>query len=227
MLSAESAMKLDLSKTFLNGDEDVTAALAPQTARVRWGRRAVLIAILLPVVGYLVLIGSALYHQLRPASSELPDGWFRLADRDQNFEVELPSNPSRRTLGSQIEYQSQRRTTDTTDGFLVTVRCDSVGRQLLNSTPVKLLRSIMQAEAAQGAVTPLGSGVGDSKTHWIEYRVQTNGGADPFVMRRRLIIHGTQLLDVTVHVPERDVMSRGVDRVMNTAHWTGRCPLVG
>ena len=111
-------MKLDLSTTFLNEAEDVTTALAPPSARDRWGRRAVLVAILLPVVGYLALIGSALFHQLRPASSELPDGWFRLADRDQNFEIELPSNPSRRTLGSQIEYQSQRRTTDTTDGFI-------------------------------------------------------------------------------------------------------------
>ena len=134
----------------------------------------------------------------------------------------MPSNPSRRTLGSQIEYQSQRRTTDTTDGFIVTVRCDSVGRQLLNSTPVKLLRTIMQADAAQGTVTPLGGGVGDSNTHWIEYRAVPTAGAGGYAMRRRLIIHGTQLLDVTVLVPERDVLSREVDRVMNTARWTGR-----
>ena len=42
-------MKLDLSTTFLNGEEDLTAAVAPQSRPQRWGRRAVLVAILLPV----------------------------------------------------------------------------------------------------------------------------------------------------------------------------------
>ena len=215
-------MKLDLSNTFLNGAEDVTAALAPQTARTRWGRRAVLIAIMLPVVGYLVLIGLALRDQFRPAISPLSDGWFRVTDRDRKFEVELPASPSNRTLGSRAEYQSQKRQTDTVDGYVAIVGCDTIARQRLNNSAITILRMAMQNDAYYGAVTLLDSGVVDSKTQWIEYRVFLNGSPEINVMRRRLIVHDKQLLELTVYGREAEAMSQDVTRIMTSAHWLSR-----
>ena len=217
-MSAESAMKLDLSNTFLNGAEDVTAALAPQTARARWGRRAVLIAILLPVVGYLVLIASVLREQFRPAISPLSDGWFRVTDRDRKFEVELPAYPSQRTVSSQVEYHLYVGLQ-----YTVTVRSDSVARELLNKTATKVLQEATQAQqVAQGKVTVLGMGQLNSKTHWIESKIDISGGGGQYTIRRRLMIHDKQLLELTVSGAEGEVMAADATRIMNSAQWLRR-----
>ncbi len=210
-------MKLDLSNTFLNGAEDVTAALAPQTARARWGRRAVLIAIMLPVVGYLVLIGSALRDQFRPAISPLSDGWFRVSDRDRKFEVELPAYPTRRTVSSQVEYHLYVGLQ-----YNVSVRSDSVARQLLNKTATKVLQEATQASSTQEQVTVLGVGVLDAKTHWIESKIDISGVGGQYSIRRRLMIHDKQLLEVTLTGPVGEVMAADATRIMNSAKWLSR-----
>lgn len=212
-------MKLDLSTTFLNGAEDATAALARPTARVRWGRRAVLVAILLPVVGYLVLIGSALREQFRPAISPLSDGWFRVTDRDRKFEVELPGYPTRRPVSSQMEYHLSVGLQ-----YGVTVRSYSVARELLNKTATKVLQEATQASDFQQQVTVLGSGLLDSKTHWIESKIDFGGVgvSDRHVTRRRLMIHDKQLLELTVAGPEGEVMAADATRIMNSARWLNR-----
>ncbi len=210
-------MKLDPSTTFLNEAEDPTAALAPQTARARWGRRAVLVAILLPVVGYLVLIGTALREQFRPTISQLNDGWFRVTDRDRKFELELPAYPSRRTVNSQIEYHLY-----SSQQFIVVIRSDSVARQLLNKTATKYLQEASQANIGQGKVTMLDSGLLDSKTHWIELKVAFGGGNDQHTMRSRLMIRDKQLLELTVSGSESEVMSADATRIMNSAKWINR-----
>lgn len=210
-------MKLDLSNTFLNGAEDVTVALAPQTARVRWGRRAVLVAILLPVVGYLVLIGSALREQFRPAISPLRDGWFRVSDRERKFEVELPAYPTRRTVSSQVEYHLYIGLR-----FTVAVRSESVARQLLNKSATKVLQEASQANSTPGKVTVLDSGLLDSKTHWIESKIDLSGVGGQYSIRRRLMIHDKQLLELIVTGPETEVMAADATRIMNSAQWTSR-----
>ena len=210
-------MKLDLSNTFLNGAEDVTAALAPQTARARWGRRAVLIAIMLPVVGYLVLIGLALRDQFRPAISPLSDSWFRITDRDRKFEVELPAYPTQQTVSSQVEYHLYVGLQ-----YHVIVRSDSIARQLLNKTATKVLQEAAQATGAPGKVTVLGSGLLDSKTHWIESKIDISGGGGQYSIRRRLMIHDKQLLELTVTGPEAEVMAADATRIMNSAKWISR-----
>ncbi|MBC8117096.1 MAG: hypothetical protein H7062_22095 [Candidatus Saccharimonas sp.] len=209
-------MKLDLSNTFLNGNEDVTAAMAPQTARVRWGRRAVLIAITLAVVGYLVLIGSALLDQFRPAISPLSDGWFRVTDRDRKFQLELPASPTKRTLGAQVEYHLYNGMQCT-----VTVRSYSVARELLNKTATKVLQEAAQTNGLQEQVTVLGSGLLDSKTHWIESKI-IGGGPDGYAIRRRLMIHDKQLLELIVTGQEAEVMAADATRIMNSARWLNR-----
>ena len=216
-MSAESAMKLDLSTTFLNGAEDPTAALVPQTARARWGRRAVLIAIMLPVVGYLVLIGSALREQFRPAISPLSDGWFRVTDRDRKFEVELPAYPTRRTVSSQVEYNVYVGLQ-----YLVVVRSESVARQLLNKTATKVLQEASQTNSGRGKVTVLGSGLLDSKTHWIESKIDISSVGGQYAIRRRLMIHDKQLLELIVTGPEGEVMAADATRIMDSAQWLSR-----
>lgn len=213
-MSAESAMKLDLSNTFLNGAEDVTAALAPETRRVRWGRRAVLVAIMLPVLGYLVLIGSALREQFRPAISPLSDSWFRVTDRDRKFEVELPAYPTRRTVSSQVEYHLYAGLQ-----YTVTVRSESVARQLLNKTATKVLQETTQAYGTPGKATVLGSGLLDSKTHWIESKIDISSVGGQYAIRRRLMIRDKQLLELTLTGPEAEVMAADATRIMNSAHW--------
>jgi len=210
-------MKLDLSNTFLNGTEDTTAALAPRTWRVRWGRRAVLIAIMLPVVGYLFLIGSALREQFRPVTSPLNDGWFRVTDRDRKFQLELPALPSKRTVSSQVEYHLYVGLQ-----YAVTVRSDSVARELLNKTATKVLQEATQANGTQEQVTVLGSGLLDSKTHWIESKAVVSGGSDRYAIRRRLMIRDKQLLELTVIGPEGEVMAADATRIMNSAQWLSR-----
>ena len=210
-------MKLDLSNTFLNGAEDVTAALAPQTARARWGRRAVLVAILLPALGYLVLIGSALREQFRPAISPLSDSWFRITDRDRKFQFELPAWPSQHTVSSEMEYNLYIGLR-----YTVTVRSYSVARELLNKTATKVLQEASQANGVPGKVTVLGSGLLDSKTHWIESKIDISGGGGQYSIRRRLMIHDKQLLELTVTGQEAEVMAADATRIMNSAKWISR-----
>jgi hypothetical protein len=216
MLTAESAMKVDLSNTFLNGAEDTTAAYATPSARTRWGRRAVLIAIMLPVVGYLILIGSAVREQFRPAISPLSDGWFCVTDRDHKFQLELPASPTKRTVGSQVEYHLYNGLQ-----YTVAVRSDSVARQLLNKTATKVLQESVQTSGTQDKVTVLGMGMLDSKTHWIESLI-VGGGPDRYAIRRRLMIHDKQLLELTATGPEAEVMAADATRIMNSANWLSR-----
>ena len=215
-------MKLDLSNTFLNGAEDVTAALAPQTARARWGRRAVLVAILLPALGYLVLIGSALREQFRPAISPLSDSWFRITDRDRKFQFELPAWPSQHTVSSEMEYHLYIGLR-----YTVTVRSYSVARELLNKTATKVLQEASQAKQANDTpkkVTVLDSGLLDSKSHWIESKTDYGGVgvSGQYSIRRRLMIHDKQLLELTVTGPEAEVMAADATRIMNSAKWISR-----
>jgi len=207
-------MKLDLSKTFLNGQEDVTAALVPPSAGAKWGRRAVLVVILLPVVGYLFLIGSALREKLRPDINPLGDGWFLVTNRDHDFQFELPASPSQHTVNSEKEYHLYSGLQ-----FTVVVRSDSVARHLLNKTASKVLQEATQANSSQGKVSVLGSGVRDVKTHWIEYKIANGGGPDQQVTRTRLMIHNKQLLQLTVTGPEAEIMSKDADRIINSARW--------
>ncbi len=209
-------MKLDLSKTFLNGDEDVTAALAPPSTGAKWGRRVVLMAIMLPAVAYLVLIGSALRDQFRPAISPLGDGWFRVTDRDRNFQLELPASPTKRTVSSQVEYHLYNGMQCT-----VTVRSYSVARELLNKTATKVLQEATQTNGIQEQVTVLGSGLLDSKTHWIESKI-IGGGPDRYAIRRRLMIHDKQLLELILTGQEAEVMAADATRIMNSAQWISR-----
>lgn len=211
-------MKVDLSTTFLNGAEDLTAALAPETRRVRWGRRAILVAIMLPVIGYLVLIGSALREQFRPAISPLSDGWFRVTDRDRQFQFELPEPPSRRTVNSQIEYHLYVGMQ-----YTVSVRSYSVARDLLNKTATKVLQDAAQASGSQDQVTVLDTGLLGSKTHWIESKVVVSTGSDSrYTIRRRLMIHDKQLLELTLIGAEGEVMAADATRIMNSAQWLSR-----
>ena len=210
-------MKLDLSNTFLNGAEDVTAALAPETRRVRWGRRAVLMVIMLPVLGYLVLIGSALREQFRPAISPLSDSWFRVTDRDRKFQFELPAWPSQQTVSSEREYHLYIGLR-----YTVTVRSYSVARQLLNKTATKVLQEFSQATGALGNVTVLDSGLLDSKTHWIESKIDISSVGGQYAIRRRLMIRDKQLLELTLTGPEGEVMAADATRIMNSAHWISR-----
>lgn len=209
-------MKLDLPTTFLNEAEDLTTALAPPTDRVRWGRRAVLAAILLPVVGYLALIGAALHEQLRPAINPLNDGWFRVTDREQRFQLDLPASPTKRTVGSQIEYHLYNG-----KQCMVTVRSHSVARELLNKSATRMLQEAAQTNGLQEQVTMLGSGQIDSKTHWIESKI-IGGGSNPYAIRRRLMIHDRQLLELIVTGQEAEVMGADAARIMNSAHWLTR-----
>lgn len=215
-------MKLDLTKSFLNGPEDLTASLAPPVRPVKWGRRAVLAGVVLAVVAYLILIGSAFWNLVRPATAELSDGWFVLFDRDQQFELELPSDPSRRKLGLQVEYSSSSKAAGTASDFSVIVRTDPIGRQLLRTTPMKHLQSVMQADATQGKVTPNGSGVSDSKTSWIDYMLTPSGNSDGMLMRRHLIIHKTQCLEITIYCHESQVTQPDIERVISSVRWTTR-----
>ena len=210
-------MKLDLSTTFLNREVNGTAAVAPLSHSQRWGRRAVLVGILLPVIGYLVLIGSALRDQFRPAISPLGDGWFRITDRDRKFEVELPAYPSRRAVGSQVEYHLYVGLQ-----YNVIVRSDSVARQLLNKSATKVLQEASQANGTPGKVTVFGSGLLDSKTQWIESKIDISGVGGEYSIRRRLMIHDKQLLELTLIGPEAEVMAADATRIMNSAQWTSR-----
>ena len=210
-------MKLDLSTTFLNREEHGTTAVAPQSRSQRWGRRAVLVAILLPVAGYLVLIGSALREQFRPAISPLGDSWFRVTDRERKFEVELPAYPTRRTVSSQVEYHLYIGLR-----FTVAVRSESVARQLLNKSATKVLQEASQANSTPGKVTVLGSGLLDSKSHWIELKIDISGVGGQYSIRRRLMIHDKQLLELTVTGPEAEVMAADAKRIMNSAQWLNR-----
>jgi hypothetical protein len=211
-------MKIDPSTTFLNGAEDLTAALAPETRRARWGRRAVLVAIMLPVIGYLVLIGSALFEQFRPTISPLSDGWFRVTDRDRKFQLDLPAPPSRRTVSSQVEYHLYVGLQ-----YTITARSYSVARELLNKTATKVLQDATQASGTQEQVTVLDTGLLDSKTHWIESKVIVSSGSDSrYTIRRRLMIRDKQLLELTLIGSEGEVMATDATRIMNSAQWLSR-----
>lgn len=209
-------MKLDLSKTFLNGTEDVTAALVPQSRPVSWGRRVVIAAIVLAVVGYLVLVGSALWDQFRPTVSQLGDGWFRIRDRERRFQLELPAEPTQRAVNRQLEYHLYNGTQ-----CHVTVRSYSVARQLLNKTATKVLQETAQTKGLQEQITVLGMGQLDSKTYWIESKI-VGGGSDRYAIRRRLMIRDKQLLEVMVTGEEADVMAADATRIMNSAQWLSR-----
>ena len=209
-------MKLDLSTTFLNREANGTAAVAPLSRSQRWGRRAVLVAILLPVVGYLALVVSALWDQFRPTISPLQDGWFRISDRERKFQVDLPASPSQRSVYSQVEYHLFSRVPS------VTIRSCSVARELLNKSATKVLQEATQANGTLGEVKVLDSGLLDSKSHWMESIVVTNDSDGPRAVRRRLLIQNKQLLEVTVFGPEADVMSPDATRIMKSAQWLNR-----
>jgi len=210
-------MKLDLSTTFLNGEEDLTAAVAPQSRPQRWGRRAVLVAILLPVVGYLALVASALLDQFRPTISPIQDGWFRISDRERKFQVDLPASPSLKNNSSNVEYHAHIALQ-----YSVVVRSYSVARELLNKTATKLLQETAVTYGNQDPFTVIDSGLLDSNMQWIESKSVVGGGPEQYAIRRRLLIHNKQLLEVTVFGPEADVMSPDATRIMKSAQWLNR-----
>ena len=209
-------MKLDLSTTFLNREANGTAAVAPLSRSQRWGRRAVLVAILLPVIGYLALVASALLDQFRPTISPLQDGWFRISDRERKFQVDLPGSPSQRSVYSMVEYHLYNSSLN------IAVRSDSVARELLNKSTIKVLQETTQANGSLGEVKVLDSGLLDAKSHWMESIVVTNDSDGPRAVRRRLLIHNKQLLEVTVFGPEPEVMSPDATRIMKSAQWLNR-----
>ena len=210
-------MKLDLSTTFLNGEEDLTAAVAPQSRPQRWGRRAVLVAILLPVVGYLALVASALLDQFRPTISPIQDGWFRISDRERKFQVDLPASPSLKNNSSNVEYHAHIALQ-----YSVVVRSYSVARELLNKTATKVLQETAVTYGNQDPFTVFDSGPLDSNMQWIESKSVVWGGPEQYAIRRRLLIHNKQLLEVTVFGPEADVMSPDATRIMKSAQWLNR-----
>ena len=210
-------MKLDLSTTFLNGEEDLTAAVAPQSRPQRWGRRAVLVAILLPVVGYLALVASALLDQFRPTISPIQDGWFRISDRERKFQVDLPASPSLKNNSSNVEYHAHIALQ-----YSVVVRSYSVARELLNKTATKVLQETAVTYGNQDPFTVFDSGPLDSNMQWIESKSVVGGGPEQYAIRRRLLIHNKQLLEVTVFGPEADVMSPDATRIMKSAQWLNR-----
>ncbi len=210
-------MKLDLSTTFLNGEEDLTAAVAPQSRPQRWGRRAVLVAILLPVVGYLALVASALLDQFRPTISPIQDGWFRISDRERKFQVDLPASPSLKNNSSNVEYHAHIALQ-----YSVVVRSYSVARELLNKTATKVLQETAVTYGNQDPFTVIDSGLLDSNMQWIESKSVVGGGPEQYAIRRRLLIHNKQLLEVTVFGPEADVMSPDATRIMKSAQWLNR-----
>ncbi len=210
-------MKLDLSTTFLNGEENSTAAVAPLSRSQRWGRRAVLVAILLPVVGYLALVASALWGQFRPTISPLQDGWFRISDRERKFQVDLPASPSLKNNSPNVEYHAHIGLQ-----FGVVVRSYSVARELLNKTATKVLQEAAVTYGTQYPFIVIDSGLLDSKMRWIESKGVIGSGAEQHVIRRRLLIHNKQLLEVTVYGPEAEVMSPDATRIMKSAQWLNR-----
>ena len=210
-------MKLDLSTTFLNREEHGTTAVAPLSHSQRWGRRAVLVAILLPVVGYLALVSSALWDQFRPTISPLQDGWFRITDRERKFQVDLPAAPSLRTVNSQVEYHANIGLP-----YSVVVRSHSVARELLNKTPTKVLQEAAVTYGTQDSFTVIDSGLLDSKMGWIESKAVTGSGSEQSAIRRRLLIHNKQLLELFVFGPETEVMSPDATRIMKSAQWLKR-----
>ena len=210
-------MKLDLSTTFLNGEEDLTAAVAPQSRSQRWGRRAVLVAILLPVVGYLALVASALLDQFRPTISPIQAGWFRISDRERKFQVDLPASPSLKNNSSNVEYHANIALQ-----YSVVVRSYSVARELLNKTATKVLQETAVTYGNQDPFTVFDSGPLDSNMQWIESKSVVGGGPEQYAIRRRLLIHNKQLLEVTVFGPEADVMSPDATRIMKSAQWLNR-----
>ena len=210
-------MKLDLSTTFLNREENGTAAVAPLSHSQRWGRRAVLLAILLPVVGYLALVTSALLDQFRPTIVPLGDGWFRVTDRERKFEVELPGYPTRRTVGSQVEYHLYFG-----QQYAVTVGSCSVARELLNKSATKVMQEYARVNGTQGKDAVLGMGQLDAKTHWIETKYDIVGAEYWSSIRSRLMIHDKQLLVLTVAGTEGEVMAADATRIMKSAQWLNR-----
>lgn len=210
-------MKLDLSNTFLNGEEDLTAALAPQSRSQRWGRRTVLVAILLPVVAYLALVGSVLRDQLRPAISPLSDGWFRITDRDRKFQVDLPAAPSQKTVNSEVEYHAIIALQ-----YSVVVRSRSVAGKLLNQTATRVLQEAAVTYGTPEQFIVIDSGLLDSKLRWIESKAVVGSGPDRYAIRRRLTIHNKQLLELFVSGPEAEVMSSDATRIVNSAQWLNR-----
>jgi len=208
-------MKVDLSSTFLNGAEDLTAALAPKARPARWGRRVIAVVIVLLAVSYLALIASSLREQLRPEVSPLSDGWLRVVNRDHRFQFEVPSSPTKNVNSSMTEYHNYHQ-----QNFAIVVRTYSIGRQLLNKSATKVLQESAQLNAAQGKVTVLGMGMIDAKTHWIESRCDLAGS--PQSVRVRWIIHNTQLLELSLSGQEAEVMSADATRILNSAQWLSR-----
>ncbi len=205
-------MKLDLSTTFLNGEEDLTAALTPARP-AHWGRRALIALVVLAVVVYLVLVASALRNQLRYGVSPLSDGWFRITDRERKFQVDLPASPKQRTQYSDVEYHLFDRSLN------VTVRSYSVARELLNKSATKTLQDLTQASSSMDTVKVLDSGLLNSKSHWMESIVPVASAEGQCAMRRRLMIHHKQLLEVTVFGLETEVMAADATRIMKSAQW--------
>ena len=207
------SMKLDLSTTFLNGEEDLTAALIPPARPVPWGRRALIVLIVLAVVVYLALVSSALRNQFRFGVSPLNDGWFRITDRERKFQVDLPASPKQRTQYSEVEYHLLDRSPR------VTVRSYSVARELLNKSATKTLQDLTQASNSTDTVKVLDSGLLNSKSHWMESIIPVASAEGQCAMRRRLMIHNKQLLEVTMFGLETEVMAADATRIMKSAQW--------
>ncbi len=209
------AMKTDLSTTFLSSPDDTRIReTASRDSNRRFQRRVILVIVGLVVAIYLTLIWSALSEAFRPTVSLLSDGWFRIKNRELCFQIDVPTTPIRRPSSSAVEYQLHSPLY-----YSINIQSYSMARQLLNISPNAALKGIMQADSANGTVTILGSGVIDSKTQWIEYAVQMGTRLDGYVMRRKLILHNTQLLDVSITGPASEVRAEDADRIMSSAIW--------